>query len=186
VQARALAAVRGAIPSTPVGVSTGLWIVSDPVKRHALVKAWTTVPDFASVNFNEEGATALADLLIQRGIGVEAGLFDASAAEIFARSGLAPRCLRIMFEPRGRDAASALRTVSEMEAILDRSSIDRPRLLHGSGATAWALIDEAARRGYDTRAGLEDTLELPDGSIAPDNAAIVAEARRRIRIIEKK
>ncbi|MGH8834449.1 MAG: 3-keto-5-aminohexanoate cleavage protein [Actinomycetes bacterium] len=28
----------------------------------------------------------------------------------------------------------------------------------------------------DTRIGLEDTLVLPDGSVAPDNAALVAAA----------
>ncbi|MGN6634958.1 MAG: 3-keto-5-aminohexanoate cleavage protein [Oryzihumus sp.] len=35
------------------------------------------------------------------------------------------------------------------------------------------------RRGLDTRVGLEDTLRLPDGTPAPDNAALVAAARAR-------
>jgi uncharacterized protein (DUF849 family) len=178
--ARVLAAVRLAIPSTPIGISTGLWIVQDPGARLSLARAWTVLPDFASVNFNEAGSPALADLLLDRGVGVEAGLFDAAAAEAFVASGLAPRCLRVMFEPRGGDADRALASVGEMERVLDRAGVSRPRLLHGSGATAWRLIAEAARRGYDTRAGLEDTLELPDGRPAPDNGSIVAAAKRML------
>ena len=178
--ARVLAAVRAAVPSTPVGVSTTFRIVNDAAKRHALVAEWSVLPDFASVNFNEDGAPELAELLLDRGIGVEAGLFDGEAAEVCVRSGLAPRCLRLMIEPRGSDLATKLQRAADIEAVLDRAGVRPPRLLHGSRGTAWALIDEAARRGYDTRAGLEDTFELPDGTVAPDNAAIVAEARRRI------
>ena len=36
------------------------------------------------------------------------------------------------------------------------------RLLHGFEAAAWVFIELAAKRGYDTRIGLEDTLVLPD------------------------
>jgi uncharacterized protein (DUF849 family) len=178
--ARAVGAVRGACRGTPVGISTGAWIEPDPDRRLALVRRWHTVPDFASVNFHETGSPALARLLIERGIGVEAGLVDRHAADVFAASGLAGRCLRVMFEPQEDDLVASLRNVDEMERVVDRAGIDRPRLLHGLGPTAWGLIDEAARRGYDTRAGLEDMLTLPDGSPAPDNAAIVAEAKRRI------
>jgi uncharacterized protein (DUF849 family) len=70
-----------------------------------------------------------------------------------------------------------------MIGVLERAKVAHPgtpRLLHGSNATAWGVIDEAARRRYDTRAGLEDVLTLPDGSLAADNAAIVAEARLRV------
>ncbi|WP_346540125.1 3-keto-5-aminohexanoate cleavage protein [Micromonospora sp. DPT] len=52
-----------------------------------------------------------------------------------------------------------------------------PVLLHGEGAAAWPVLAEAVRRGLDTRIGLEDTLGLPDGAPASDNAALVAAAR---------
>lgn len=96
------------------------------------------------------------------------------------KTGLAPTCLRLMFEPRGADAAAALKSVIEMERVLDRAGVKGSRLLHGSGGTAWALIEGAKKRGYDTRAGLEDTVTLPDGSTAPDTAAIVAATKRII------
>ena len=35
-----------------------------------------------------------------------------------------------------------------------------------------------AERGHGIRVGLEDTVVMPDGSLAPDNAALVAEAAR--------
>jgi uncharacterized protein (DUF849 family) len=181
--ARTLTAIRAASPITPIGVSTQFGIVGDAVRRHDLVEGWSVLPDFASVNFDEEGSVALARLLIERGVGVEAGLPDADAARVCAEAGLAPSCLRLMMEPRGSDLAAALRTVDETEAVLDDAGGDRPRLLHGFRTIAWWLIEEAARREHQTRAGLEDTFELPDGSPARDNAQIVAEAVRRVESV---
>ncbi len=176
-------ALRAGIPTTPFGVSTHFGIVGDTARRHAQVAEWSVLPDFASVNFNEPGSVALAELLIDKGVGVEAGLFDADATVTCVDSGLAPRCLRLMMEPRGSDLEAAVRSVNEMEAVLAAADIDRPRLLHGSRATAWPLIEVAARRGYDTRAGLEDMFELADGTTARDNAEIVAEAARLIAAV---
>lgn len=34
------------------------------------------------------------------------------------------------------------------------------------------MVDEALVRGYDTRIGLEDTLRMPDGSLAHDNVVL--------------
>jgi uncharacterized protein (DUF849 family) len=181
--ARCLVAVRQAIGTVPVGISTLLSINKDPERRLSVVAAWSVQPDFVSVNFNEAGSPALAQQLIAKGVGIEAGLFDAAAADTLVKSGLAGRCLRILLEPRGATVAAAVAVADEMIAVLDRAGITAtkvPRLLHGSNASAWGLIDEAAKRGYDTRAGLEDVLTLPDGSIAPDNASILAEAVRRV------
>jgi uncharacterized protein (DUF849 family) len=62
----------------------------------------------------------------------------------------------------------------DIEFALGR--LPAPRLLHGLDASAWRFVTLAAARGYDTRTGLEDTLRLPDGSIAANNAALVAAA----------
>ena len=176
--ARAVSAVRAAVGRIPVGVTTGAWIVSSPGERHSLVSAWDVLPDFASVNFHEEGAESLAAMLLERGIGIEAGLCDARSAARWIQAGLAKLCLRVLVEPQDPDLPAALGTIAEIEAELDGAEMSAPRLLHGTGPTAWGLIEEAARRGYDTRVGLEDTLELPDGSVAGGNAELVAEAIR--------
>ena len=67
-----------------------------------------------------------------------------------------------------------------VEKVLNGTRVKLRRLLHGTDGTAWPLIDAAAARGYDTRVGFEDTLALPDGARAPSNAALVAEACRRV------
>lgn len=178
--AGALRAIRAAVPGTAVGVSTGAWIVRDPDLRLAAIARWTLLPDFASVNFHEDCARELAELLSSRGVGIEAGISNARGAELLVDSGLPGRCLRGLLEPQEQNSHAALRVVARVEAILDEAGIKIPRLLHGTGPTVWPLIDQAIARGYDTRVGFEDTLALPDGSTARSNAALVAEARRRM------
>ena len=162
--ASVLTTIRSTIPSTPIGISTHFGIVGDAEQRQEIVSMWSVLPDFASVNFNEPGAVALTQLLVENGVGVEAGLFNADAAATCVESGLANDYLRLMMEPRNRDLEDALSNVAEMEVVLDAAGVDRPRLLHGFRATAWPLIEEATRCDYATRAGLEDTFELADGS----------------------
>jgi uncharacterized protein (DUF849 family) len=179
--ARALAAVRSAVPATLVGVSTGAWILQNAQLRQETIARWTVHPDFASVNFKEDGALALAELLLSRGVPVEAGLSDATGTQVFVSSGLASRCLRILLEPFDSSTQAALKTLEQIEAMLNAAGVKLPIVLHGLNQTAWDLIDAAAARKYDTRVGFEDILTLPDGTSAPGNGALVAETLRRMR-----
>ena len=165
----------------PFGVSTGAWIISDPIERLRVIGAWTALPDFASVNFDEAGAADLVRHLLGRGVAVEIGIPHCGAAEELLRSGLAPRCIRVMFEPREQALADAIACVAEAESVLDAGGIECPRLLHGVDTTAWTLLDEAVARGYDSRIGFEDALTLPDGGGARSNADLVRAAWARIR-----
>ncbi|HET8842005.1 MAG TPA: 3-keto-5-aminohexanoate cleavage protein [Ktedonobacteraceae bacterium] len=178
-QAAALSAIRANCPGIPVGVSTAIWIEPDVAVRLRSVQAWTILPDFASVNFDEPGVVELCNVLLERGIGVEAGLSGIAEVESWLNSGLAERCLRILLEPVEEEASAALATTAQMIALLDRAAIQVPRLLHGFEATTWPVLDAAFRYGYDTRVGLEDTLTLPDGSITPGNAELIAQAMSR-------
>lgn len=175
--AAVLTAVRAACPETPIGVSTGAWILPDPAARLRAIEDWQVLPDFASVNFHEARAGEVAELLLSRGVGVEAGLWHLAAADLFVTSGLARRCLRVLIEPMQTDLDPALANAAAMAAALDRARIDLPRLLHGTGPTAWPLLRAAAERGCAARIGLEDVFELPDGAVAEDNAALIAAAR---------
>jgi uncharacterized protein (DUF849 family) len=74
-------------------------------------------------------------------------------------------------------------SVELTKALLDLGGVEAPRLLHGFGSTTWPLIDIAIVRRYETRIGLEDTLTLPDGSLARDNAHLVRVARRRKKLL---
>jgi len=181
--ARAVAAVRAAIPGVPFGVSTGLWMVRDARERHDKVAAWKTFPDFASVNFNEEGGIALAEMLLAKGTAVEAGMGSVLATGKFLESKLAARCRWVLLEPEQQEMAAALAVVAKIEEMLRGAGIALPIILHGVGRTAWELIDVAAQRGYDTRIGLEDVLTLPDGKQARGNGELVAEAvKRAVRV----
>lgn len=164
----------------PFGVSTGAWIISDPARRLRAVEEWTVLPDFVSVNFHEDGAAELAAYFLGRHVGIEAGIANAVGAERLVQSGLGNRCLRIMFEPQEQGTDEALATVTETEAILDDGGVTATRLLHGVDATAWPLVDAARARGYGTRIGLEDSLALPDGAIAPGNGDLVRAALVRL------
>lgn len=175
--ARTLDAIRTSCPGTPIGVGTGAWIIPDLRRRLWAIRSWTALPDFASVNLHEAGATDVIELLLARGVGVEAGIWNAPAAVSLIRSGLADRCLRILLEP-AEASCSARVNLTQMEDVL--AGVARPRLLHGLGHCAWHLVELAARRRYDTRTGFEDTLKLPDGSLAGSNAELVTAARRLV------
>ena len=165
----------------PVGITTGAWISSGD-RRLEQVRSWTELPDFASVNFSEDGYEELARLLLERGVGVEAGLWSAADAERLVASGLADQCTRYLIEPREQDLEEARAVAAAVEAVLDAANATAPKLLHGNRATAWPLLIEAVRRGLQTRIGFEDTLTLPDGGVAASNRDLVAVA---IRLAER-
>jgi uncharacterized protein (DUF849 family) len=169
----AVSAVRHAAPGLPVGVTTGYWALPDETERLRSVEAWTELPDFASVNWHEPGAGELADLLLTRGVGVEAGLFHEESATAWAASEFATHCMRVMVElPPDADVATADDLLSLVLAV----GSPAPILLHGLDESCWPLLEHAGVRGVQARIGMEDTLRLPDGSTASDNAALVSAA----------
>lgn len=169
-------AIRAANPGLPLGLTTGLWIVKDPDERLAQVDAWTRIPNFCSVNFSEAGTDELCQLLLRKGIGIEAGLRSVADARLFATSAFVERCLRVLIEIDDPGASSPLEAAAAIGRVLEGSGIHRPIVQHGFGPSAWALLEDAINRGYDVRIGLEDTLTMPDGSPAKNNAALVAAA----------
>jgi uncharacterized protein (DUF849 family) len=168
----AVAAIRRACPELPLGVTTGAWIEPDPDARVAAVRSWTELPDYASVNVHEDGAERVAAALHERGIGVEAGIWSAADVEVF-RSWRTP-ALRVLLECTATDEDAALAEAGQMLAALASRQV--PVLLHGAGVPVWAVVREAVRCRVDTRVGLEDTIDLPDGTLAPGNAALVTMA----------
>jgi uncharacterized protein (DUF849 family) len=173
----ALKAVRARCPGVPVGLTTALWIDKEPEKRLEQIRAWGELPDFVSVNFDEPGTEQLCQLLLERGIGMEAGLGNADCVQLLLEIGMAERCVRLLLEPDNDETVeAAMSDVEEMERLLDEGGVRTPRLQHGYNATAWPLLESALRKGYDVRIGLEDTLSMPDGRQARDNAELVAYA----------
>ncbi|MCX4451150.1 3-keto-5-aminohexanoate cleavage protein [Streptomyces sp. NPDC087866] len=178
--AAAVNAVRAAVPGTAVGVTTGAWAVPDPYVRVAQVRSWSVLPDHASVNWHEDGAAEVAQALLDRGIGVEAGVYSGTdAAERFLGWPGSRRVLRVLAEITETTPQDALHAASELLERLRPAAA--PILLHGEDAGAWPVLRLAAARHLDTRIGLEDALHLPDGEPAADNASLVRAARAIIR-----
>ena len=169
----AVSAVRHAVPGLPLGVTTGYWALPDEKHRYGAVEAWTVLPDFASVNWHEPGAEELAELLLSRGVGVEAGIFHAEAAATWAASEFAAHCMRVMIELQGDGDTD---TADDLLSQVMAAGSPAPVLLHGLDESCWPLLEHAGRRGVQTRIGLEDTVRLPDGSSPSGNADLVAAA----------
>ncbi|WP_189778489.1 3-keto-5-aminohexanoate cleavage protein [Streptomyces tauricus] len=182
LSAKAVAATLDEIRSqvdVPVGVTTGAWAEPDPAARVARVREWSVLPDHASVNWHEPGAEEVAAALLERGMGVEAGIWSGTdGAARFAASPLGPRVLRVLAEVTDPDPETAEDTARELLAALGTTH-GRPALLHGEEGGTWPVLDLAARLGLATRIGLEDTLTLPDGRRATSNAQLVTEALAR-------
>ncbi|MEU0039374.1 3-keto-5-aminohexanoate cleavage protein [Streptomyces sp. NPDC006333] len=178
LSARAVAAVLDAIRArvdVPVGVTTGAWAEPGPAARVERVRSWTVLPDHASVNWHEPGAEELAAALLDRGIGVEAGIWSGTdGAARFTASPLGPRVLRVLAEVTDPSPRTADRSALALLAGLGTAH-GVPVLLHGEEGGTWPVLRLAGRLGLATRIGLEDTLVLPDGERALSNAQLVAE-----------
>lgn len=180
VVADVLDRVRAAVPGIPVGVTTGVWAEPDPQRRADAVRAWTVLPDHASVNWHEPGADLVAAALLDMGVGIEAGLFSGTdGADRFRRSPHAPHVLRVLAEVIDTDPDTAPAAARALLAQLG-PDLPAPILLHGENNSAWPVLHLAARLGLDTRIGLEDVLHDPDGNPVQDNATLVRAARAAI------
>jgi uncharacterized protein (DUF849 family) len=173
VDATALA-VRDAC-GLPVGVSTGAWIEPDPQRRIATVARWTT-PDYASVNMYEEGHAAVMHALIGQGIGIEVGLETVTDVGRLLATGLHEQVVRVLVEVIDPDPDTAAALARAIDAALDDAGITAPRLHHGEGPATWEVLRQGYAAGRQGRIGLEDVLTLPNGTVAPDNAALVRAA----------
>jgi len=156
-----------------IGISSGDWIVPDLEKRIRYIKEWQFVPDFASVNMIEENAIEISNVLLSKGVLIEAGLNEKKAAEIFVKSNLGAGCCRILIEPEEENLAAAINTISEIENVLDTNKITVKRLLHGFNSVSWDILREAKRRGYDGRIGMEDIIYLEDGAKVKSNLELI-------------
>ena len=174
--AAAIRAVRAVCPGIPISLSTSADIEADPERRRALVAGWTELPELVTANQGEPGILDLCALLVERGIGIEAGLLSLADAHVFAGSGIAGQCVRAMVEPLGEEPDLALAEAEAIEEVLDAAGIPLEQVHHGDGLASWAVNCRGAARGHGIRTGLEDTPVLPDGSPAAGNGELVAAA----------
>jgi uncharacterized protein (DUF849 family) len=181
--AKVLRAIRERCPGTPVSLTTSAAIIGDPAKRLRVIERWRELPELVTANQGEPGIVELCELLLSRGVAIEAGLLSTDDAHAFVRSGLAPRCLRVLIEPLDDDADKAIRHAAAMEDVIAAAGIALEQVHHGYGAGCWPVVARALARGHGIRTGLEDVTTLPDGTPAKDNAALVAAAAEMIYLM---
>lgn len=175
--AKALEAVRAAVPRMPVGISTGQWITPDTTARFAQMQAWEVKPDYVSVNLNEPDSPRVITLLHGMGIGIEAGVWSARDARKLCREVPKSAILRVLIEMQDMPGPVAREEALRCREVLRERGLFAPILLHGLDRSAWPCLAEAARLGFDTRMGFEDTLDLPDGRPAKTNVQLIEAAR---------
>jgi uncharacterized protein (DUF849 family) len=183
--ARVLRAIRGLCPEIPISLTTSAAIVADPRERFRIVEAWEDMPDLVTANQGEAGIVELCELLLSRGVGIEAGLLNIDDARAFVLSGLAGRCRRVLIEPLDADPDAAVSHAAQMEDVVVSAGITLEQVHHGYGEACWAVNRRGVARGHGIRTGLEDITLLPDGTQARDNADLVAAAARLIRAQSK-
>jgi uncharacterized protein (DUF849 family) len=174
--AKAIRAVRAACPDIPISLSTSATIERDPRQRLRAITAWFEMPDLVTANQGEDSILEVCQLLLARGVGIEAGLLSVRDAQLFVASGLASRCRRVMVEPLDANADEAVRHAEAMERVVIEAGIALQQVHHGDGIASWAVNRRAVARGHGIRTGLEDTPVLPDGQLARDNRDLVAAA----------
>ena len=179
--AAAIRAVRAECPGVPISLTTFAAVEPDPARRLELVAQWTEQPELVTANQGERGVLELCELLLARGVGIEAGLLTLADAHAFVLAGIADRCVRVLLEPLDADAEVAVAHAAAMEKVLDDAGITLPQVHHGEGVALWAVTRRAAERGHGIRTGLEDTSVLPDGTTATGNAQLVAAAAEILR-----
>jgi uncharacterized protein (DUF849 family) len=179
--AKVLRAVRALCPETSISLTTSATIVGNPAERFKVVEAWVDMPDLVTANQGEPRIVELCELLLSRGVGIEAGLLSIEDARAFVRSGLAGSCRRVLIEPLDADPDAAVWHAGRMEDIVASAGIALEQVHHGYGMACWAVNRRGLERGHGIRTGLEDVTELPDGTPARDNADLVAAAVRLIR-----
>ncbi len=177
--AATLNAIREACPGLEVGISTAEYIEPDLPRLLTLMKAWTVLPDFVSVNLSEPGIEQVIDVMVRKNVGLEAGIWTAADAR-YLLTFTDVTWLRLLLEPWDSDPEKANMAVDAIEDLLGEALPQVPCLIHGTDGAVWSLLERAMRGGHVSRIGFEDTLFLPTGEKAPDNAALVRAAKALI------
>lgn len=129
---------------------------------------------------------AVLEACARYGITPELGLMDLgflSNAVLLHAEGLIPEDAWFLIELDSEGWGSGRQTAPSTPEVYDVLAGALGRLFprarwaaHGAGVATWQVVERAITHGAHVRVGFEDTLELPDGSTAPSNAAQVAGA----------
>jgi uncharacterized protein (DUF849 family) len=131
-------AVRAAVPDLEISCSTQEDIdLGEAPERVATIRAWRSPPDAFSLNLAEPGVIELGAALIDRGIGIEAGVFTPAGADALLAAPWASAVHRVLveviYEHDDRAAVELARAVDARVVTSDDWAVARrrPRELGG-------------------------------------------------------
>jgi uncharacterized protein (DUF849 family) len=167
--------LRQRYPAIKIGLSSNLFGNMTVETRHQKINEWEFKPDYVSVNLSEPGSLELWDLLKEKEIKPEAGIWTMDDAEIFVKNKLDRYCERALIEMFFEEKEEAVFHANQISAFLKEHNNALEQVHHGEGVNTWAVIDNAREKNYGVRIGLEDTLVLRNGERALGNEALYRE-----------
>lgn len=165
-------------PDIKIGLSSNLFNGMTPKRRHQKISEWEFLPDYISVNLSEPGSIELWEMLKDKGIKPEAGIWSFDDAEIFVKNKMDLFCERVLIEMFFEEKEEAIRQANQISTFLNEHNHSLEQVHHGEGINTWAVIDNALTHNYGVRIGLEDTLVLRNGVKATGNGDLYRELMR--------
>lgn len=159
-------------PDIKIGLSSNLFNGMTPERRYQNISEWEFQPDYISVNLSEPGSIELWNLLKNKGIKPEAGIWSLEDAEIFVKNKMDLFCERVLIEMSFEEREEAIRQANQISAFIAEHNHSLEQVHHGEGINTWAVIDNALAKNYGVRIGLEDTLVLRNGVKATGNGEL--------------
>lgn len=192
---RTIELVRESCPIL-IQVSTGVGPAAPFEERARLVEL---APEMATLNpcsmsfgrvtFDNppDGVDRLAARMMELGVKPELELYDTGHLDAVLRlrdRGLIPERLQVSIVLGVAGGMAA--TVSNLVMMVDRLPDDTVWQVVAVGRANLALTGAAAALGGNVRAGMEDTLHLRKGQLAPNNDVLVARAVRLLEALDRR
>lgn len=171
--------LRHRFPEIKIGLSSNLFEGMTPELRHRKISQWEFQPDTVSVNLSEPGSLGIWNVLKEKNIKPEAGIWTMDEAKIFAENKLDQYCERVLIEIFVEEIEEALLQADQICAFLTKHNKTLEQVHHGEGKNTWTIIDKALENNFGCRIGLEDTLVLRDGRKASGNKALYKELNNK-------
>jgi uncharacterized protein (DUF849 family) len=149
----------------------------------SLLRSWTRLPPFVSIDFTVAGAEQAADLMLSRSVGVEACLSGRLSVERFLRMERRRFCRRIVLRVPDLSPERADEHLMDLLRALSGATAWHDLILEGRGRSTWSMAERAFRGGFGLRIGPRLSSVLPDGRPAASAAEIFAAARHLYSVV---
>ncbi|PSL40251.1 uncharacterized protein (DUF849 family) [Planomicrobium soli] len=170
--------LRQQFPDIKIGLSTNLFDGMTPEIRLRQINGWRFNPDYVSVNLSEPGSLTLWEVLKNKAIKTEAGIWTMDDAELFTKNKLDEYCERVLIEVFFWKIEEAVYQASRISAFLAKHAHALEQVHHGEEINTWSIADHALKQKHGTRIGLEDTLVSRDAKPAVSNEQLYKELMR--------